>query len=291
MKFNIKILKWANFYFFVQNLSEWHFSCNHEYNQLWKKELGSFSKQKKNALKNFAAIHKKSSFGEKYLGQFFFTKKNPLAFLKNILPQKRYRVVNKVLMLFAEDFNYIYQKDFPLLMKWKKILEQHLKNEKLTKQIDKDLATLYRAKPLHKDINIYLLFSAPNYTGGGSNIDKKSISLEISRCSTKKVDEVLGIIWHELIHLHFEKTYFRNLLKKKILGKKVQKISEATASSLFPLGVLGKKYFGLQTKRTLHSLMLSPIHTASLIKISMDYLEAQKSFDEKFIRQVLRIIK
>lgn len=291
MEFNIKISKWANFYFFIQNLSEWHFSCSHEYNRLWKRELGSFSKQKRDVLKNFAAVHKKNSFGAKYLGLSFFTKKNPLSYLKDILPQKRYQIINQVLTLFAKDFNYIYQKDFPLLIKWKKILEQHLKNKKITKQINKDLTILYQAKPLRKNINIYLLLSAPNYTGGGSNIDGKSISLEISRCSTKKVNEALGIIWHELIHLHFEKDYFQKLLKKKVFDKKTHKISEATVSSLFPLGVLGKKYFGLQTKRALHFLMLSSIHTAGLIKMSMNYLEARKFFDEKFVRQVLKIIK
>jgi len=43
MKFKFKISKWANFYFFTQNLSEWHFSCRKEYNKNWRDVLSTFT--------------------------------------------------------------------------------------------------------------------------------------------------------------------------------------------------------------------------------------------------------
>jgi len=58
MKFRFIISKWGNFYFFIQNLSEWHFSCRKKYNALWQKELGSLSLEEKQTLKVF----KKNSF-------------------------------------------------------------------------------------------------------------------------------------------------------------------------------------------------------------------------------------
>ena len=56
MKFSININKSANFYFFIQNLSEWHFSNRKDYNDLWRKELGKFSEEEATALKKFKEI-------------------------------------------------------------------------------------------------------------------------------------------------------------------------------------------------------------------------------------------
>lgn len=77
MRFSIIIKKQGIFYFFVQNLSEWHFSCRKDYNNLWLDELGPLSKKEKMALQKLKKIHQKYSFGPKYLGQYFFLKKNP----------------------------------------------------------------------------------------------------------------------------------------------------------------------------------------------------------------------
>ncbi|MDP2923937.1 MAG: hypothetical protein Q8O30_09515, partial [Candidatus Omnitrophota bacterium] len=68
MKFKIIVKKWAVFYFFVQNLSEWHFSCIKEYNDEWLKELGPLTKNQKMLLEKFKEIHQKYSFGNNFLG-------------------------------------------------------------------------------------------------------------------------------------------------------------------------------------------------------------------------------
>ena len=56
MKFKFIISKWGNFAFFVQNLSNWHFSCRQNYNLLWEKELGKLSPEEKRALETFKKV-------------------------------------------------------------------------------------------------------------------------------------------------------------------------------------------------------------------------------------------
>jgi hypothetical protein len=57
MKFKFKISKLANQFFFISNLSEWHFSCRQFYNQEWLKQTEPLTDNEKQILKEF----KKSS--------------------------------------------------------------------------------------------------------------------------------------------------------------------------------------------------------------------------------------
>lgn len=62
MKFDIKYSKIGNFFFFISNLSDWHFSCRKEYNEAWIKQTGELSNNEKNAIENFRKIMTKYGF-------------------------------------------------------------------------------------------------------------------------------------------------------------------------------------------------------------------------------------
>ena len=49
-----KILRYANLYFFIQNLSEWHLSNRKKHNKEWREEL-SFSAEVSSCIKEFKA--------------------------------------------------------------------------------------------------------------------------------------------------------------------------------------------------------------------------------------------
>ena len=76
LKFIPKISHYANLYFFIQNLSEWHFSNRKKHNEAWRKEL-SFSTEADFCIETFKKIHQKYSFGDKYLGRLFFLNDDP----------------------------------------------------------------------------------------------------------------------------------------------------------------------------------------------------------------------
>lgn len=288
IKFSIIINKWAIFYFFVQNLSEWHFSNRKSYNILWQKELGKFSIQEKKALSEFKKIHLRYPFGKSYLGRQFFLKKNPWIVLKEKLPQKDFTNLKNCFSDLEKQFYIFYNKEIFLLNKWQTTLQRRLNVKKLTTIINKNLSKLYSASPISGTINIYILPSTKNHTGGmGGVVNDKSILLEISRLPINKINYAIGIIWHEILHLsHFGKYKIFHILDQKFQNnRKMWKlVEEAIVSSLFPNGILGIKF--LKNNKKLLNANLSREHTDQLIKLSNTYYKNNKAFDEQYIEKI-----
>ena len=68
MEFKIIISKSANKFFFISNLTEWHFSCRKMYNPIWLKHTGgNLSLQEKKYLKIFKNILIQYGFEKYYL--------------------------------------------------------------------------------------------------------------------------------------------------------------------------------------------------------------------------------
>jgi hypothetical protein len=212
--------------------------------------------------------------GKDFFGQVFFISKDPLSDLSESVPKKDLKKLEEVFTIFTPYFNTLYKKDLPYLKAWKRELKEQMHADNLTPCLNPTLASLYHAKPLQANINIYLLFSTPKSSGGGAAADGKSITLEISRYPLKRVGEAIGIIWHELIHLYFERHYFFPLLRRKFPGDQeaVSLIKEAAASSLLPNGVLGSSILKLKAKR---------LHT----RIPLKYNKSLLSLAEKYIRK------
>jgi len=89
-----------------------------------------------------------------------------------------------------------------------KLLESYFSNINLT-NIFEILSFLYNTKTaIPKTVEVFILFSTPNRTGGEANIGPQKLTLEISRYDKNKVPQAAGIILHEIIHLIFEKEKF-----------------------------------------------------------------------------------
>lgn len=278
MRFNFIISRWANFYFFVQNLSEWHFSNRKGYNIFWRKRLGVFSQEEENAIKEFKKIRTKypdtKSFFEK---SFFLLEDEPFKKLKE-----------NIFSLLQNKFEVLYRRELDLLEKWKKKLDKVANNKGDINTILDFLNILYKTAINQKKIDVYLLFSTPTGLGGGANIDDQSISLEISNYPIQKIRDPLGIIWHEIIHLVFQGKYFHPLLRKffKDNRQKFAPINEIITASLFPGGVLGKRLFGnnLISIRLFYGLDTDSIN--GVLNLTDEYLRNRDHFDEKYIRKI-----
>lgn len=292
MKFLFIVNKWANFYFFIQNLSEWHFINRKTYNAYWRKELGPFSAKEKEALKKLKDIHSKYSFGKKYLGKPFFLSKNPWRVLEKQLSEKELTELGKIFSVLQAKFEALYKKERPSLMRWKKELQKKANNKLLIHSINNSLAALYNAPLLKNEIKVYLLFSSPTTFGGGGSINNQRITLEISQFPLKKIKSAAGAIWHEVIHAYFEKYYFLPLLHKNFPddSEAVDLIQEATARAVFfPGGVLEEKFL----KTTTPMSGISKRHIQSFLelkKLVKGYLQKNKSFDNKYIEKAFSLL-
>jgi len=329
MTINFKILytKLANKFFFISNLSEWHFSCRKLYNQDWLKQVGYLTEKEKKALKQFKKILKKYNFRkDNYLGFLFITlsEKKVWANLKKRVSKRKFDKIRMIFKIFEPKFEQIWFKEKKNLRQAKQILNKSLK-EKRIKNLINDLFLLFPKKSGYKILTfqIYLLghLSTKYYIAGGANIGENKITIELSQITSKTgvEEKCLRVIFHEIIHAFFEKPNFREALGK-FLGKqnldkftqtKVYQeigsfetiINEMIVHSLLPNGYLGEKYFHLKTKERIGNikeiekkkikqyqdfLKLATYYLYSTLK---KYLRKKKPLDENYIAQTFRIFK
>lgn len=304
MKFVPIVSKNANFYYFLHNFAKikepfhyrkWNIS-------LWRKEI-SFTKKENLSFKRFNKIHFKY-FPKVYIGKYFFLSQSPWVDLKKEISSKDLNVLREIFEILKKKFEVIYSKDLSNLKKWEiKLKKENRKLEEnfLTKSITNKLRKFYNAVPQTKEVRAYLLLnSLKNNTSGerGRGLDGKSIMIELSRCSLNKINYILGIIWHEIIHCQFESYHLKKLLFSILKNEiKVLFASEIIARSFFPMGILGIKFFNLPTPFTLTSSKwetfprIDSQQTKEILALSNYYLEKNKKIDLCYIKKLKRILK
>ena len=223
--FTPKIFRCTNLYFFVQNLSEWHLSNRKEYNRAWRDEL-SFSTEAESCIQEFKNIHEQYPFGDKYLGRpFFLDHNNPWSKVELLVGKGNIVKIKNIFTVLEPYFNFIYKKDEPVLQEWAVIIAkpQFVNN---ASNLNRTLARFYGCLPYNEHCTIYLLLSTKGKNGGtAGTISDNSITLEVSRTPVKLEKQILNILWHELIHLHFRNKVLYPFLKEytgnnwEIVGK------------------------------------------------------------------------
>ena len=134
MKFVFKISRLDNFYFFVSNLTKFHFSCRKHFNKDWVSATGQLSQTEKKAINDIKPIFGKYGFIVKnnksiYLGRYFYCPDDQDKWdsLKKYLLPPEYEKLLSGFSALENRFNKIYNED--LLKNWKLELEKELSGE------------------------------------------------------------------------------------------------------------------------------------------------------------------
>ncbi|MDD4762053.1 MAG: hypothetical protein PHZ25_03475 [Candidatus Pacebacteria bacterium] len=291
MRFLFTVNKLANFYFFIQNLSEWHFSNRKDYNVLWCNKVGELSLKEKDVLQQLKEIHSRHSFGKSYLGKYFFLKQDPWMNLGRELPEEDFKKIKDVFYVLEGKFDLLWNEELPLLKRWEKELQIKANDPLISKYVIDILNALFNIKVAKSKIGVYLLFSSEEHTGGGANINKKNVTIEVSRYPVENIEHVLGIIWHETIHLRFQNKHFFSLVLKQTHDrKKANLINEIVISSLFPRGILGVRIF---KNKPAHKLAeeVDSIQTIKILNLTKEYVDKKKSLDKNYIESITKLLK
>lgn len=292
--FSPKISRYANLYFFIQNLSEWHFSNRKKHNEEWRKEL-SLPPEINSPLFEFKKIHQKHSFGEKYLGRPFFLFENPWSEVENLIGKNSAKKIKNIFEILEPYFHEIYKKDEKALVKWLEIIKkpQFIENSFF---INNTLANFYGCPLYDKKCSIYLLLSTKEKNGGTSGtINKNTITLELSRTPFKSENLVLNIIWHELIHLYFRNFVFLPLLKECTNNNKetIHKIDELVASALLPNGLLKINKLTPADEKIDSKIFNARVATEKIIQIQKliyPYLQQKKTVNMELVKQLCEYV-
>lgn len=310
---------WANFFFFVSNLSNWHFSCRNSYNEFWLSKTGPLSKDEEKALSEARQLFKKFGFGKKYWGLIFLKKNEDKIWEKaqDFFGPEISRF-ERIVDIFKPRFEKIWPEEEKLLKSWLERLneiKEKLAPEGLIRDLDILFGDSYRKKGVNS-VKVTLLMNAEEQKGGGGNLGPCAITLEISRTPLSDLRPTVLLMWHEIVHSVWQTDKYWRMLKRfseslpeKHFLSNSRKIplrvivNEGVTESLFPHGYLSEKHFNFPTKeyfdkelersknssdkmlywRNLSAYVLSPV-----VK---KYLERNKSIDEFFLERTYSLLK
>ncbi len=320
MKFNFKISKLNNFYFFVSNLTEFHFSCRPHFNKDWIKATGELSQEEKLAILELKPIFKKYGFVFKnnkslYLGKYFYCPedKDKWNILKEYVTEAEYKKLSDGFEVFESRFNKLYKEN--LLQSWKATLEKEMSGEKFITLFD-FAKHFFGAKISDNILNVHLLMSPSTTwsTSGGANLGNKDITLEVPifNLTDEQIELAACILVHEASHIWFEKNP-NYKITEKLSGKNFGWLKEIIIDSITPSGFPAQKYAKASNpfKRFLfHNLAdgykayenlvsgrksdikkLTSYVSWNLYPLAAYYYIHNKKIDEKFIKTVINATK
>ncbi|MEW5908156.1 MAG: hypothetical protein AB1643_03225 [Patescibacteria group bacterium] len=267
MKFNVKYTKLGNQFFFISNLSEWHFSCRPDYNEIWIKRTGDLTRKEKQSLQDFKNIMTKYGFTYRnkksvYIGNIFYKYPEESIWekLRWLVTKKELEKIKEIFNIFNPRFNKIWRSYKPFGARIK--IFENVLYEKRNVNLFKALEIMLGNKKKIKCINIFIIFSPHDFdatAAGGANIGDDSITLELPNFKSKNESDLeysVGVLAHEVGHILFRNGDYHTLIKKIIRKKKIKDISnlyprcsvleiveELIIELLVPIGVLAQKFY------------------------------------------------
>lgn len=207
MKFHFVVSRVENLFFFVSNLSMWHFSCRPDYNDAWLELTGSLNKEEEEVLNNFKDLMKKRGFIYKrnrslFLGRSFFIppESGKWVAIRSNLSKKDFTIVKQALSIFEPRFNKIWKRS--RLEEWVSILERESKKDKV-KDLFKNIESFIGSN--RKKINVHLIASPSikRAVSGGANIGEDDLTLEVPVFKTNdwNVGNGIAVLAHEYTHI------------------------------------------------------------------------------------------
>lgn len=332
VKLKFVVSRLANQFFFISNLAEWHFSCRREYNNKWLERTGELSGEEEKSLRHFGKLMRKRGFSDKYIGRVFYTadEKKVWRKLRGFVSKEEFALIERVFLTLSARWNRV----------WKE-----LRTADCRKRIDifrselrlrKNRSAMSALENLFltgnsREVKVLVLFPPAGVggtTAGSANIDHDAITFELPQLKkgTLEFDLSVGIFFHELAHIFFEKINGKEMisgaLRKFNLPRKLTSncpmttfsfVNEVIASSLAPTGYLTLRFYGAKFRNSI----LSRANTRRLrrayrdfkrgiankpnalikyfawksLSLAEEYVREKKKIDQSFVDKIYSLIK
>jgi DNA-directed RNA polymerase subunit F len=223
MKFNFIVSKSANFFFFVDNISEWNIYCRKSYNKEWIKQFGKLNLEEKKVLKDFKILMQKyeSDGVYKNIRNIFYEKQNDieqiLKKLEKTIKKEELNLIEKTFNIFSPRFEKIWKIYESMLFN---TVRDVLKDYKgISRKLDFiyfNLSNFYGVD--HKKeylCTVFFIICPIKKQQGGKMINEEKIAIEYNELNSKNRNQIKNLwflIFHELIHARFENKKYKNWL-------------------------------------------------------------------------------
>ncbi len=237
MKFKFKISKLANQFFFISNLSEWHFSCRKDYNQEWLKWTWPLTDKEQKGLEDFKKIMENHGFirnrmwKTKYMGQYFYINQKESDVwnnLKKSIDNNDFKKIKNIFNVFTPRFEKIWKRSQKNLSKEISYFKQYLKSKEGVKFF-KDLRSFINPKSRLNKFKIVVISSPLKgeavTAAGSANLNNEHVTFEIPQLkfNSWEFEYSVGILAHEIGHILLDDSggykIIKGLIKKLKLPK------------------------------------------------------------------------
>ena len=254
----------GNKFYYLQNLTPWHFASRTKNPAEWQKITGPLSIAEKRIIKKFSDILKNEGYDRDlkrkstFLGIPFFTsntEKEALEKVKDLLTQKQFEVFKETFDIFEYKFSIIwnhYSNNKPAL----RSIKNEIKKTQFKKAINE--ATLICGLKKTPDIKISVIFSpAPiGETAAGTALPGHNLitmELPISFSDEWTLIYSIGILLHEIMHImlnerDINKKIDASIKKLKLPQRVFEKptlslINESIVESFAPAGFIIQNHY------------------------------------------------
>ncbi len=325
MRINFKISKAANKYFFISNLTEWHFSSRSSYNKVWLEKSGPLSFKEKEALRTVKRVIKsKLHYGRQF---FLYPQRRVWTALKRELNPADYLTLKNAFNLFDRRFEKVWLRG--KLVKWKSSLEKAIRSaiyQKFFKEVER-LFSSRKARSRNLTVHLLPCPVKDKHPAGSANLGSTAITLEVPVYNSEQwfLEAALAIIAHEFSHILLDDNLkIKRLIEKSIKRRKLRDfklinrkrpskeiVQEILIDIFVPTGYLSHKFlkeysplsrtsyfanldriFGeflnFKQKKLANFYWLEAYLTWQLYPLAAYYVERGKSLDSRFVEEVLR---
>lgn len=321
MEFKFKISKLANQFFFISNLSEWHFSCRRQYNQIWRGMLPPFTKEQEKSLQRFGKVLEKRG---KAKGTIYFpilykaiSGENINAITSKMNNEERNTIIH-AFRLFHPAFRQIWKESKPRLQQFIPLIKKARYQNKIKKAFE--IIEIYFGKSKCDSITAYLFIAPKNqWGGGGGNIGPGRITMEIGDVSFAGVNWASTVFVHEATHkccqddfIKLLKTFtkslpansYKNFTMVKFFGDLETVLSELITSSIIGEGLINRLVFKFPSEDQLRrditklnwqelsfSALLRKSAALALYSLNSRYLKNKRLIDSDYIKYSFEFLK
>lgn len=327
MKLNFKASKIANQYFYINNLTEWHFSCDPEINEAWLRMTGPLTTEEKIALSEITEKIFKKYYFELWDIFYGLPDKKAWPALKRKINKKDYELIRDTFKVFDKKFSLIWNKLQTLGKKNVKLLSAFARKSESRKFMD-ELGFVFGGKAYKNSIVLtcVILFSPLKAgMGGGANMKSPTVVFELPSkiLARNELARAISVIGHETGHFLFKKRggekIIKGVIKELNLPEKLnflplstyELINESITASFAPKGYLAKKYFPLELQQRINDAFengkravtnfyknkkvkfyneLDGYFTRQLWPYAIQYLNENQALDKNYVLEAAKLV-
>jgi hypothetical protein len=197
---------------------------------------GPLKEAEERALRSFRALRQRFPAARSDFEKAFYRRSDAQEYLAQRLSPADSDCLLTSQAVLWDRFQLVWDHECENLLTWQQLLKKAVTGGGARRTLER-LEALF-GPPGTQHVEAFLVFSSPDHYGGGANIDGRGLTLEVSALPTSQEAKVMGLFWHETIHLAYQPFLEQLAEKASVANSQSTAVVESIISTLAPRGWL-----------------------------------------------------